>query len=751
MAAVLAAMIFLTGTLIDFGRIAAFRKQAELSIKAGARGVLSAYDPVLYERYGLFAIGGSQPEAILSEVLEGHRDPENAEALRLLDTAWRDGEAIVSRPLGFHAVFKRQVLEEMKYKAPIDLTLDLASRFKGLPALMKEARKTSDLLEDMRQAYEKREAAFDRALKFQIEAGDAMTEAFKTSVPRPPVPMTGGRPAGDVQDVADAALMYGDYTAKRAEDAARAEAWRQREAERLRREAEEKRKGASPSQGATPSPSPTPAPVEGPLYAAQISAYERGVVKLAGQLRSQAAEAFSSLEKSLEAASKELEEARTANQEMARIAADAGSAVGTPAEWPEETGEGGFGGGEAGSLQELRRTASELILTDDYWSRYREELESVRGAGIGLRDAAEAMAGTSDLAPGSSELDDALRDGADRLQAQLAGFADKHGASGSVTAGRREALKSERAGDEERRTLEKKSRTAWSGAAAFLATLAGIRSSPEEKQAFERLDWLYRRNLSWNEGQEEAAAATRLPADMAEGRKAAFASADGWLDALGDGVTGMRDAMYFAEYSYARFSTAEPSAVRSLLEDGGDGEGLLMPGVQENEYVLYGLRNPSANIAAAYGELFALRLAIRTMEGLIECRSYGHPLVVLAAAALYGITEALKDIQGLLDRSAIPLSKYAKIDTYYKDYVRLFLLLHGSSDAQTARRIALIENKLDVDLQEAYTYVSARGVASVRLWFLPGAAKLAGKSVSWQGTVKGNRYEMAFSSDSAYQ
>ncbi|WP_277565520.1 hypothetical protein [Cohnella ginsengisoli] len=409
---------------------------------------------------------------------------------------------------------------------------------------------------------------------------------------------------------------------------------------------------------------------------------------------------------------------------------------------------GSFGGGEAGSLQELRRTASDLVLPDDYWSRYKEELEGIRSEGAGLREAAQSMAVSLDAAPGSSGMDGALRGSADRLQSLLAGFADKYGGSGSVTAGRREALKSQRSGEEERRSLENQSRTAWSGATAFLATLAGMRSSPEEKQAFERLDWLYHRNLTWNEGQEEAAPA-RLPSDASEGRKAAFASADGWLDALGDGVTGMRDAVYFAEYSYSRFSTAEPSEVRSMLDGGG--EGLLMPGEQENEYVLYGLRNPAANIAAAYGELFALRLAIRTMEGLIECRSYGHPLVVLAAAALYGITEALKDIQGLLDRGVITLSKYAKIDTFYKDYIRLFLLLHGSSDGQTARRIALIEAALDVDLQEAYTYAGARGVASVRLWFLPGAAKLAGKSVSWQGTVKGNRYETAFSADSAYQ
>jgi len=751
LSAVMAAMILLTGTLIDFGRIAAFRLQAELAIKAGSRAVLSAYDPLLYDSYGLFAFGGSTSEALLAEVLEGNRQPEDAEAFRLLDTAWSDVEVVESRPLGSHDVFKRQVLEEMKYKAPIDLTLDLASRFKGLPALMKEARKTSDLLEATREAYEKREAALDRAIERQTEAGDSFASGLREIVPHPPVSMTGSRSAGEVRDIADAALMYGDYLSKRAEDAARAETQRQREAERLRQEEEKKKNGPLPSPGASPSvptTPPTAPPYEGPLYAAQIAAYEQGMTRLAGQLREKSAAAASMLESAVADAMLAVEEAKEANDEMARIASEAESAVATPAEWPAETGPGNFGQGEAGSIRELRKTAADMVLPEDYWSRYRSELESLRDAGGRLGAEGTAYAGVLSGAVASSGADAALREGADSLQSLLSDFTGQYGAAGSVTAERREQLRTQRAGDEERRALENRSRSAWSGATAFLGTLSGLHSTPEEKQSFARLRQLYTRNQSWNNGQEEAAS-SRPSAGAAEGREQALASADGWLDALGDGVNGLRDAVYFAEYSYARYTMAKPAAVRDMLHGGGDG--LLMPHEQENEYILYGLDNPAANIAAAYGEIFALRLAIRTMEGFIECRSYGHPLVILAAATLYGITEAVKDINDLLDKGVILLSKYAKIETFYRDYIRLFLLMHGGSDAQTARRIALIEDRLNVDLQEAYTYAGVRGVSSIRLWFLPGAARLAGRSVSWRGTVKGNRYETTYSADNAYQ
>lgn len=82
-------------------------------------------------------------------------------------------------------------------------------------------------------------------------------------------------------------------------------------------------------------------------------------------------------------------------------------------------------------------------------------------------------------------------------------------------------------------------------------------------------------------------------------------------------------------------------------------------------------------MAAVYGEIFALRLAVRTMEGLIEKAGMGNPLVVLAAALLYGIEQAIQDMIQLCTKGEIPLSKYMTAQLSYRDYLRLFLLLHG--------------------------------------------------------------------------
>src|SRR5690606_8667055 len=58
----------------------------------------------------------------------------------------------------------------------------------------------------------------------------------------------------------------------------------------------------------------------------------------------------------------------------------------------------------------------------------------------------------------------------------------------------------------------------------------------------------------------------------------------------------------------------------------------------EVEYVLYGFDSCAANRAAAVGELFAVRFAVRTAEALADVRkaAAGSPLLVLLTAAAEG-------------------------------------------------------------------------------------------------------------------
>ncbi|MBB6674783.1 hypothetical protein [Cohnella nanjingensis] len=739
--AVTAAFVLLTGLLIDLARIAAFRKQSELSVKAGARSILSSYDPALYSRYGLFARGGDPGEEVFLRTLEGNREPEEEDVFRLLDTRWERTDVTESRPLGLHDVFRRQVLEEMKYKAPIDLTLEIASRFRGFSSVMKEAKGTVDALERMKQAYDRREEALDKAMSAQGAAGSGIVSAWNGKIPLPPVNLAGSRPAGRVQDIADAALMYDDYVAKRSEDAAREEARRQWERdEEERRRARESGGNAQAGQNETPPVRPD----FSPRYSAEIAAYESGVTALAAHLSSASARASGDAERYLSLAQAALADAEDANAEMRRIASEA-AAMATPVDE-----EAVVGGDQADALGEMRRTTAALALEESFFTDYGRELEAQRASAAQATGSADSFSRLLSAVPGSTGMGGALRNGAEDLQTKNAAYARSYGEGGIVVKQRAQTVKAHRASDEERKAYESQSRSAWSGVRSFLGTFSGLNGSPEAQAAFDKLDRAFRANGDWNQAEAEAIASAGVQAKPEEGRGQAMTDADGWLDALAASAVGGRDTVYFAEYTIGRFTRAEPAAVKAML-DGGDGTELMMPRGQQVEYVLYGMNNPSRNIAAAYGELFSFRLAIRTMEGLIECRSYGHPLVILAAATLYGIREAMSDMQLLLNKGTIPLSKYTKIDTYYVDYLRLFLLLHGSSAGQTSRRIAVIELETGISLKGAYTYVKGEGANSLRLWFLPGLIRLLGQAGEWGGTVKGGRYEATYAAEDAYQ
>lgn len=149
-------------------------------------------------------------------------------------------------------------------------------------------------------------------------------------------------------------------------------------------------------------------------------------------------------------------------------------------------------------------------------------------------------------------------------------------------------------------------------------------------------------------------------------------------------------------------------------------------GNQEAEYIIYGFHNATGNLAAAYGEIFAMRMAIRTMEGLQKYSSLGHPLAVLAAALLYGVEKAIEDMLMLAQQGYLYLSDYVRIKLTYKDHLRLFMMMHSSKGQKLSRMLALIRYGTGVNPAERPTYALGEVRSGIRLWFLPGVMKMVG-------------------------
>jgi len=697
-----ASMMLLTALLIDLARVAAFRQHAELAVKAGVRSVLSSYDPLLFERYGLFVRGGDPAEELFGRTLSGHAEEGSEGELRLLDIEWDRSEVTESRPLADQALFRQQVAEEMKYRAPVDLTLELASRFRGVSAAVREAGAAADALERMKQAYDRREQALDDAMRLQQRAGSRMAQAADGLVPRPPAAWSGGLPAGPVENVADAVLRYEDY---------------------VNRKMREREDGATPDDDA--------------------AAYEKGVSDLADKLGS-AAGAASSAEADLREAAEAVGQAESANAEMQAIA-DQAQAEETTA--PEaEASDTPADQDALRNYRELRSRLTGLVLDGAFFAGFREELDAQRSETGKLAEAERRFAELAAAVPGSFGLGGALRDRADALQSAYGDFCERYGNGGTVPRSREQTVAQHRTGDAERNAFEREAGQSWNEASGLLGALRGLQPSAEDKEAFRKVEQLASDNLEWNR-QEREQAASDLGSSPSAGRDKALRSTEGWLDGLWQTVAGAGDRLFFSEYVYGRFARFEPADVRRVM--GGESVPL-SPDRLETEYILYGLASPAADIAAAYGEVFAFRLAVRTAEGLAESGKYGNPLVALAAALAYGVRSALADMYALLDKGSVELSKWVRTETRYSDYLRLFLLLQGESAGAAARTIAVIERNTGIDFREAFTYASGESAASIRLWFLPGVMRVLGKTGSLAGTVKGGRYEAVFAADDSY-
>lgn len=118
---VLAFVFLFTAVLIDYARIAAFNVQEERLARASIRSVMSSYDVELREKYGLFAFGESDGDMLLSQVLNDNMHKSSrSDAFNLVPFALESSSLKWSRPVGSYDVVSRQILEEMKYKAPVD-------------------------------------------------------------------------------------------------------------------------------------------------------------------------------------------------------------------------------------------------------------------------------------------------------------------------------------------------------------------------------------------------------------------------------------------------------------------------------------------------------------------------------------------------------------------------------------------------------------------------------------------------------
>lgn len=699
---------------IDYARIAAFKVQTERMTHAAMRSVMSAYDTSLRE-YGLFGYGDSSGDAIMAKVLNDSVKPSSVkDGFPILDIQWDTTSLSMERELGRYDIFNRQIQEDMKYRAPVDFTLEVINRFKPISDEMKEAAHTVDLLKKLQKLYDKREELLDEAIANQTESAEKLKNLPKLIMDPPSQAIYEEMLEETPETATEAAARYADYLNKKQAD-----------------------------EGL---------PFREQQYILELARYRTGVGNVVTGISMIIQPALQAHQTKLEEAQSKIEEARKINEEMKRVIAEGENRsqnasydnVGNsdlPGTSPASTGSGS----EAKSTRSL---ASELVRADSLFDQLKarvvsqnSDFSNVRRDNMELNNQLRSVTGMSGV-----PIKPAVRQASQVTERYM----DTYVRSGpaNLILQSKQQLESGRGSDAQRKENDKESKGKLKEVKRILSQIQN--GSSGSMDAFKQLEEYYNANIAFNEASREEAKKAEIAGDpydsggdAMKGMDSLFGGMSGLLDSLGD-------ELFQNEYALAYFNSMDFGQLFTWTEGGGDAGDVFKLENQELEYIVYGFHNPSGNIAAAYAEIFGMRLAIRTAEGLIEHSKLGNPLLVLSAAILYGITNAIADMVKLAKEGSVELSKYIKVKLTYRDHLRLFLLMHSNNERKMSRMLALIRLNTGVNPDEKQTYASGNMRSSIKLWFLPGVVRSIGAVMGSADQVEDGRFFIERKADYSY-
>ncbi|MFK4472714.1 hypothetical protein ABH897_002438 [Paenibacillus sp. RC73] len=706
---ILAVMFGFIAVFIDYARIAALHVQTERLTHAAVRSVMSAYDPTLQQDYGLFAYGESSGEQIMVKVLnDSAKRTSRADTLPLMNMKLESSSLHMERELGKYAIFNEQIREEMKYKAPVVFTVEVLEKLKPLSQNMKEASHTVDLLKRLQKLYDKREAKLDDMLEKQREAGAYMEEVRKRIIKQRGAYIPNQYIWDSLEVVADIAAQYKHYV----------------------HVYEDNKKSVDD------------------VKIMQIEKYARRARLALDRLGQAMTKVGKEHDELLVEAKEPLNEARQINEEMRQViaqykqrAANAGydevSAAPTPS--------GGSSSADP-SVGSARQKADDLLIPDKEFDQMEATIEKQRTAIHTVNNRLTSMIRTLSFYTDPNFNTDMFRQEVISTLKEMDQYLNAYAWSGpsNVLDDEARAMDTRRGPDKERKKMEKEAKNKLKQAYRIIEMLS---KGTQGAGQFQKLEQYYDESISFNQSASSPSVSADLSYDTYDAAGASMDSMDGLYGAASGLLTQMGDEFFQNEYALSYFNHVDFSRFGSLAGSGrsvGNAAQILGDQLelnnQEVEYILYGFHNPTGNLASAYGEIFAMRLAIRTMEGLVKNSSKGNPLVVLAAALLYGVEKAIEDMIMLAQKGYVPLSDFLKFRMTYKDHLRLFLMLHSNNERKMSRMLALIRLNTDVNPAERQTYARGEVKNGMRLLFLPGVMKMLGTASEEGESIKGSVY-----------
>ncbi|MFN7251944.1 MAG: hypothetical protein ACK4M9_14235 [Anaerobacillus sp.] len=736
-------VFFFNAVLIDYARILAADKQTEYAVQSAVRSTLSSFDDELLKNFGLFGFDGDAAaifEKVLKESMEMESIEGEAKVFNFIDPKVELTEVDVTRQLAHPEIIRHQILEDMKYKAPVEIVTTILEKFNFISEAMKEASVFMKVAKKVEKEFNKREKALDK-LKDNLTTSHADSERLDNGI-------NGSRGASfpNVNNFSDIVYHFNNgykSTLKNIEQIEKAlqndfnEDFSDIEDkdERTKKEKEQEEKRKEKEQ-------------ELKEEQEKIETFEKNCTNLIKKLNGYA----NNIKKELEKAENNLKEAKDRNEKIKDIINKSRTEVGNDynesVELTTKTGTGSSDvKGAAGDIENLSNDLDQYIYDPaidgyDFFGELEEAVDTALKESneiIPFLDVLEdAFTPLGDLA---KDLTDAteLNKSRDAINQHLPNMRRAISDGVQIFLGDPPKRKEWEVEVEPEFDDVEENKKAGELLDSIDDTLDAIGG---ESEFYKQLEELFK---EYDQFAEEHG----LPAldklvigtDASDSGNSAMDLLDALFKNIGNILLNARDEMYINEYILLNFNSKKPS--------GGiaNGDDYLLDN-REVEYIIYGLHAPGANYSAALGQLFAIRFALRFIDALMNnrVRAAGHPLAIFLAALGYALGNAISDLEALTTDRQDPLLINSRLTPglrfAYKDYLRLFLFMNPGGDKRLMRVMAMIERKSGVDLKERYTYVEGTATTSLKLWFIPEIAKTLNVIGVLDGKVNAdNRYE----------
>ncbi|WP_348632585.1 hypothetical protein [Paenibacillus sp. PvR098] len=741
---VLVPVFLLCGLLIDVMRWKSADKEAENAVKAGVRSTLSAYSKSLHT-YGLYSLhsGGEGSNRIFERTVAGNvSEAAEPDRFRFIDQRYDPGSARITPmyALSNHGIFKQQILEEMKYRAPLIYGLEIADKFKktGVAAGLGQASRFGENAAMVEKLLEERDLRLDQTWEafldirqkvadmhpfYQTHLSDLNEISGRIGIHTiENVRATLQSARTQVQTIQEQInSLNGTIFAMVSAGAVTAEAMAQLHQARmdLQRQMDES--------------------VQKVMEYEQLLQDLLRYAEVLAMLKVKSTSDMKALSSIHETYGHAMKLSKKANDELnAEISRQASSQTGGSDALEAEKvfahvqlvdrqdldeQEAGIGASVSQFYGVYAQIQDGLLFTQQKYSTTMSSLD-------GFRQKAEEV--FSRYNPG--EVERQRKTGVNR------------------TAKREQRSKTQAVLDQIQRGLG--SCSLISGTDPYEVYYKKLNGNPAERGSTGYVQ-------AYLDLNQAASAPSPVPDVDLQKPDEAGLSALRLVAALEHALTEVRDEFYINEFAVSKFSYRTLGLEKDAFGRVKTSNELSLPGQhpltnQEVEYLLYGSESCAGNYTMAYAEMFAFRLAVGVLESLLEPQSKvltsGSPLLVLLAAIAEGALQAQQDMTKLIQGEQLPVSSKLgnALTMGYKDYLRVFLLLHNREETLLSRMQGLLQVNTGLDLREATTYVSGTASTSFQLWFLPRVMKAIGKMDFSGCAIDGNRCRITKTADYTY-